>query len=424
MAFDLSTITGGHAGSWNVGIPNTPFQVTLPDYGATEKITDSMGLARNDQGGSNLQQSYNDVNQLNKNLNTIKNLVYPNGQVQGASTTAPTNTQAPTNTNNSNSGPAAPQDSRLTQLQKMAQGGALNPAQQTELNSLLSAQAMAWAQDPANQINGAYGETDSLLNGMQNRLQAGQQDFYNTYTGQYDAMMPTLTANNQNAQAQLAAQQDTAKFNEANVINSARKLYNEMQTGYRQKFGGGNSASDFAGGILGRELMRNIGTAQNNTGQTIKTLQDKSLELNNTYAAQVKELNMQKENALMKAKSDFQDKLNQIDSMRIQNAQGKAQAKLAALQELRQRAYQVQDQVTAYQQQLDAMKQQADLQLRNSLNQYNKAATDPVQGGPATNITYSAPGAQQQSQGMTVYGSVNPLGKKINDITGMYGPQY
>lgn len=417
MAFDLSTITGGHAGSWNVGIPNSPFQVTLPDFGATERITDSMNLPRNAQGGSNLQQNLNASNQIDSALNTIKNLVPSTGQVAGVQTsqTQPTGYGS---TPVSTGGTPVPQDSRLQQLAKMSR----NPAQESEYQQLLTQYNQALQNSPEAQINDAYSGVDQTLNDMQSRLQNGQQDFYNQYTGMYDAQMPMLTASNQNAQAQLEAQKGTTKANEANVIDSARRMYNEMQQGYRQKFGGGNGVSDFAGGILGRELMRNIGNAQNTTGQSIKALQDKSLELNNTYNAQVQQLNMQKENALLQAKNAFQDKLTQIDSMRIQNAQGKAQAKLAALQELRQRAYAIQDQVTAYQQQLDAMKQQSDLQLRNSLSQYRTAAEQPIQGGPQTNITYSAMGQQQQTPQQVVYGAVNPLGKKINDV--IYGKSY
>jgi len=232
------------------------------------------------------------------------------------------------------------------------------------------------------EINNAYNSSYDALNKQYDTTMAGQQNFYDQFTQPYEAQKPLLEQAYTSGVNLNKQQQNTNSQNALNQTDQSRRLYNELSQGVHQRFGGANSAGEFANAFYGREFQRQMGGIQNTQGQNQQALLSKLQDIQGEHDAKLQSLEMQKQAALAQAKDAFQQRLDAINNARSVLDQNKAQLKLQALQEFRQRAYQVQDQANQLAQQLQLIHAQAGAALGSQVNAFGNSANTPTATNP------------------------------------------
>lgn len=261
-------------------------------------------------------------------------------------------------------------------------------------------------------VNNAYNDVFNTLNQRESNLQAGKQDYLNAAASPYDQLTPEVegalaTGKNLNAQ-----QSSQAQGQQANAISAAQSLYNELQQRTNQQFGGqgANSTADFANAFYGRALGQNLNQIYQTGGQNIAALQTQLQNLQQQHDTAVQKIQTEKANALSQAQAQFQQRIDEIESMKGQAAQNKAQMQLEALQQLRTNAQNIENNFTGFLQNLQAGRQQADLNLRNYITSVQATAGQSVPMQGYSNPYYTLPGQSgtQSFNPNQIFGTVNP----------------
>lgn len=242
-------------------------------------------------------------------------------------------------------------------------------------------------------LDAAYNPVYGSINDLYNRAYGNKQTYLDAATSPFDALQPDI---DQAYQSGLNLNQQQSSQNNSqtqNALSAARQLYNELQQGVQQRFGGTSSAGDFAKAFYGRQLQQNEGQAYNTQGQNQQSLNTQAATLLAQHDNNIKQLNAQKAAALANAQLQFQNKLDSIDQLRLQTDQQKAAAKLDALQQLKATA-------NAINQQFDQFQQNLVLQNQSSLDQLrNGVATAQAYSGQPINLSAINPAFYSQMGG-------------------------
>ena len=187
----------------------------------------------------------------------------------------------------------------------------------------------------------------------------------------------------------------------------------------------GQAASE----IANVEQQRQTGQLAQKYGDTVKQIQMQQADVQQKYNNGLLQLQQQKQQAISQAQQDFTNNLLQITQARAQTDQAKAQAKLSALMDLRNKVFSIEQQNIQFQQALKAQTQGAQQQLTD----YANSVASNISGGQnATNTFTSSPYAQSGLQvsdnngGMQdaqLQGSINPMTLK-KDIYSMPGLKF
>lgn len=268
-------------------------------------------------------------------------------------------------------------------------------------------------------LNSAYNPIFDYLNQAESSLRGGfggiQQDIGN----QYGVSANTLgTSRSQNI-ASLDTNASKVQQTKEDAMSQARRLYNELIGGYGQRFGGSTSAGEAARTLAGNEAQRTMGGVNRDFGNNMALIQQKKVEVDQNYQTGLQQLQATRDQALNQANRDFQQKLLDISNTRASTASEKAQQKLAALQELRNQAYNIQLQNTQFQQQL-ALQKQAD---STNLDQYMQQFTGAAQAGQTAQQGYNPQVSSNLQVGNTGVGGQSALTGQIGnrkDLTNQY----
>lgn len=264
-------------------------------------------------------------------------------------------------------------------------------------------------------LDNAYAPVFSDIQNLYNTAQNNQQTYLNAATSPFDALQPGI--DQAYTQGQNLNQQQTAQNNTQtqNALAAARQLYNELQQGVQQRFGGTTSAGDFAKAFYGRQLQQNEGSAYNTAGQNQQQLATQMQNIQAQHDSATQQLAAQKASALSNAQLQFQQMLQQIDSLKTQTDQQKAASKLDALNQLNQTANAIQQQFNQFQQNLQLQNQSALDQLRNGVATAQAYSGQPINLSSIAQFTAPQIGGGQTSQGTNPYlsltGNVNPTNK-------------
>lgn len=262
--------------------------------------------------------------------------------------------------------PSSSGNKTISTADALAKGWDTNnlPGGYTIDRSAQDAQQQALYNQETGMIDSAYGEAMGVYDGIYNNRVAQKDNYLNTATSPYDAQLPLLQTQRDSAIQNNQQQQGTQDMDQQNAIASARRLYNELGQGVKQRFGGSNSAGEFAQQFYGREFQKQLGDVQNTHGKNIAVLQDKAAQIDAEHQANLRQISLQRDAAKAQAQIDFQNKLDEISQAKGQIAQAKADRKLQALQGYRQNLLQVEQQFTTFAMNMAAQKQaqQADLE--------------------------------------------------------------
>lgn len=258
-------------------------------------------------------------------------------------------------------------------------------------------------QDAINrQIDDAYSQSYDYLNQAEGALRADYPNALAEAESIFNTNKSTLGNQKASAGDALTQQQNKATSTKENALADAIRLYQEQQIGANQRFGGSSSAGQAFSEIQAREQARQFGQTGRQYADVVNQIETQRNQVEREYQTGILQLEQQKQSAVSNAQRDFQNKLLQISNSRAMIGQAKAEAKLGALQELRNQIFAIEQQNTQFNQQLQLMREQAMMQTQN----FGGVASGAVSAGTNAasaynpNITsqYSATaGAGQQS---------------------------
>jgi len=272
--------------------------------------------------------------------------------------------------------------------------------------------------DMQREIENAYNEQMNYLANVEGRLRPDYESALGEAQKAFEAQQSMLGGQRTQARGTLEEQGIRGQQAYESALTEARRLYDQLQRGYQQRFGGSSSAGQAATEISNVERMRQ-------QGQNYRTLQDVNRQVQSglqnieqQYNSSLLQLEQNKQAAINQARRDFTDKLNQIDQMRMQAGTNKSQAKLQALQNLRNQVLQIEAENRQFQKNLDLYKAQAQIQLEanaKSGTTTTSAVTTGVQNalqnfgtGTLPNLTIGSPTTTTGSNLLTSAGQITP----------------
>lgn len=255
------------------------------------------------------------------------------------------------------------------------------------------------------QLDELYGGTDQFLQNMRGSYEGNRNDILGAVGSRFDAQRPFLDQARNELIGLNQQQVEAEKRNAENALAEARLLYNELGQSNRQRFGGTSSTGEFANAIQGREFQRSQGRIQDTSGQNLNALAERAQSIETNYQNQIVQLEREKQTALAQARSEYDEKIRQIDALRNENQQAKAAAKLDALRELRNRANAIEDFKTQFQAQLESQTLAAAQNIYSAIQSFRAEQGQPVE-------LSGLPGAQFSSimGNAGVQDSVLPMG--------------
>lgn len=266
-------------------------------------------------------------------------------------------------------------------------------------------------------IDESYNPQISALNEQEQNLNLGQtsaleqaQAAFNTQQGMAQGQLQT--ANNQLGEVATKGQ---SAYESA--LAQARQVYDQLQRGYNQRFGGASSAGQAATEIGNVERLRQQGSSYKQLQDVNRQVEMGKMDVQKQYDQNILQLEQNKQQAISAVQNDFRDKLAQINASKGMVESAKAGAKLQALQALRAQVLQVQQQETSFKQQLEMQKQQAAIQLDTYAKQLDMSKGNTI-GSANTGIS-------NLNQRITPQSTVNggAMAQTYNP-TGQVSPQY
>lgn len=291
-------------------------------------------------------------------------------------------------------------------------------------------QSMPTIDDITKQINDAYNGTFNYLNQAEQTLRNQLPGVLQEAQTNYDTN--ANLAGNQFNQANTQLNQNTTTIQQQyeSALAAARRLYNQLQTGYQQRFGGSSSAGGAASEIASEEQQRQQGQLMQNRINSLSQIDTQRQTVQQNYNQTLMQLNQQKQAAINQANRDFQNQLLQINQARGQAEDAKANARLQALQQLRDQVFSINQQNSQAQQALTYQAQQAQAQLdqyKAILAASQNAASGAVSGQASANAATN-PGdltvqGGQQGNSADLTGMISNLPASKIDYNGpLMGP--
>lgn len=193
-----------------------------------------------------------------------------------------------------------------------------------------------------------------------------------------------------NLEKQRATNKQTALTAKEDAQSAARRLYNELQMGYRQRFGGASSAGEAAQALTNAEQQRTMAGNER------------------SYQNAITQVDTSADSAIASAQSEFRNQLLQISQNRTQVESEKLAARRQALSDLSNKVFQIQQQRETFKQNLQLMQEQARLQNQSNLS---ALSVNPTSSLTMSGVNTTASG----NTGLTsAIGSINKTSSGIS----------
>ena len=262
------------------------------------------------------------------------------------------------------------------------------------------------------EIDRTYNETINLANQREQTLRGYQPQVEANVTNQFAANQQSLEAEKTAGERGLVRTEEGSAQIKENALSAGRRLASELQIGNTQRFGGKSIAGNFVSEMIGREQQRGQATAFQAFQNTIAKVSDLRSNLQERYSAAMQTLRTQKDAALLSVKQAFDEKMDEINTMRVQAGENKSTMRLTLLQDLRNQVYQINLASVQTQTALDAQVKQGNDEIQKVLETYkqiqsnagqelaNQSIKSPAQA--TTGIAYggSSPTSQQSYIGI------------------------
>lgn len=290
-----------------------------------------------------------------------------------------------------------------------ANNGGVNPGQpNTSAPSFDVNQEYALIDQAYNPQYNTLNSNESALNESKTSALQEAEDAYKLQQGLASGQLGT-------AQSQLGEIGVKGQSAYESALAQARSVYDQLQRGYQQRFGGSSSAGQAATEIGNVERLKQQGQSYKQLQDVNRQVEMGKQEAQKTYDQNLLQLEQNKKSAIREVTREFNDRLRQIAASRDMIDSAKANAKLAALQGLRQQVLQVQQQETSFRQQLEMQKQQNQMALDTYAKQLAMS-----QGGVTAKVN---PAIDRMKLPVTTNLQANPVNQPLADqYTGQINP--
>jgi hypothetical protein len=220
------------------------------------------------------------------------------------------------------------------------------------------------------QISKSYKNAQKLYDTQAKELQQLQPQYEQSLIQSYETQRPILQQQFQTGMENIGLQKEQTKGQRESALSTARKQYEQGLQKAQQTFGGvaGSSAGMATADILGAEQLRQTGQVQTQSAQNLMQLGTAERDLQANLTNSLQQLEVKKQQDLMKLRDSFRQELNQINAQKGALSLNKANAQLQALQDYNTRRRQLDDMVTQQRMNLETYAQQLALQARYTSN--------------------------------------------------------
>lgn len=386
-----------HTGSWGT-----------PDFGITEAIGKYLGVNPNNVVPDNAQRA------LGAGVSTLGSVTNNPALIAGgaiAGSPAYNNSTPTKPTNNGNTQGANTTTTTTTKVP---------PPAGTDVNSQVYKDYYGTPQNDyeaqiAALLNDEYNTQNSYLNDVEGRLRSDYASILPQIETQARTEADQAGRSKDSSLTELQNQATNAQTRKANQDAEINRTYQELQQGAQQRFGGASSAGQAAYELLSRQQMMDRNKASQTLNEYMQEIEGRRSNVNDEYTKAVENINLRKNNALNSARSDFQNKLLDIEKARAETASQKNARKLEALQAYRNQVFSIQQQNQQFTDQLNYQKQLADLDLQKyaqqvmlqqQLAQQGYGALDSSFSNMNPGQQYKVGGQQFTAQSPTYIGSI------------------
>jgi len=213
-----------------------------------------------------------------------------------------------------------------------------------------------------------YNSTMDYLNGVESWMR-GQ------YGDATRSINDSANLNTQSLNDQLGVYNKETAYNKQDAfkrredaISSAKRMYEELQQASRQRFGGSTSAGEASSELLGAEQMRQQGSTMDTYNSYIDQQNLSNEKVQKEYTTALTTIATNAENARRTALSEFTSKMLEINNAKGAAASNRDQRKLDALYDLRNKQYEINMQEKQFQQQIEAARETARINIDTQRN--------------------------------------------------------
>lgn len=176
-------------------------------------------------------------------------------------------------------------------------------------------------------------------------------------------------------------------------LDAIRNLYNELTQGYQQRYGGASGAGEFAKAMAGKTMQQTAGQTRQATMDALRKIQTEKVNVEQNYNNSLQQLQDKRDMAIREANNNFSASMMQIERDKATAGQEKALAKMNLLKEYKTNLFNIQSQAAAYQANLNAMREQANIELDSYLKQ---SAASAGAGQLASTLDFGTPTSNLQ----------------------------
>jgi hypothetical protein len=236
------------------------------------------------------------------------------------------------------------------------------------------------------QIDKSFKSAMGLYDQQAAQLSQLQPQYEQSIMQGYESQKPIIQQQFQTGMENIGLQKEQTGLQRETALSSARRQYEQGVQKSQQLFGGvaGSVAGQASSDILGAEQMRQLGSVQAQSAQAFQQLGTQERDLQANLANSLQQVEIKKQQDLLKLRDSFRQELNQINAQKGSLALNKANAQLQALQDYNARKRQLEDlaasqryDMQSYAQKLALQTQQYGQQLAMQ-NSYNKSKSSPL----------------------------------------------
>jgi hypothetical protein len=227
------------------------------------------------------------------------------------------------------------------------------------------------------QINSIFAPGFENINAIEAQY---QQNLPVTLQGIETSYAPAVTEmqNAQNTQiAGIGSQRTKGKAQEQSEIAKARRRYNELMQNSNAMYGGTSSIAQGSQELLGRATQEQMGDIDQSYGGYYRDLDTEEKNTNDFFANKKADLEKEKQQKILEAKQDVQNKIAALNTDRTKLQSEKANYRMTLLQEFNQRVQQAQFDAQVFASKLEQWKTMKDQMLTQAKQYQAKSVTVP-----------------------------------------------
>lgn len=379
----------------------------LPELGISEWIGDRLGIPRNPiTGGSQL----------------FGERVESGGAPRSWSPEPQVPSSTPAITRPSGGGTPAPvqRTSRYDELKAIAEKGDLNPAQRTEWEAMNQGGGGGGNPDQRliDEINSMYSNSMNYLGQLEGNAKSDYETALGITNQSYGLAKQQSQAGYQQNLSALDTNQQELDTNKRSALSDAIRAYNALKQQRISRFGGGSSAGEAVGELANQEYFRQQGGIEKVYASEAGKIRQSITQLNLMQKNYEDQLALQQQEALAGLKTELNNKLAQIQGMRVETENAKSQMRLSAIQDSINRAQNIK---LGFQERAASIREAVYSKQAELTGNYNQllAMADAYDAGqyydPYTTNAYSGADLSQRGQGSTPAYRFNPYSGEDDD---------